>query len=371
MKIMKDSSTIRALVVIVFLMIAFAAFTQSSSKPSIAVVSIDTKGLEIDSETMGGLVRLELEKIDRFEVLDKYDVRDVVIENNVDPDQTFGKTKVIAVGELLDAEKMLTGSSEKYGNKIIFILRLIDVEDKIIEKTTVMEFLDIQEEIQTMVMISLNELLGIDNDPHLVDLLIDYNIPVTTSKTTLNLSGPRIGAIYTAGEAGRRLRAPEHDGGYDMFPVSSMFGYQFEQQYLSSGDFQALVELFASINGLESGTIVPSITFLNGFRFNKSGIEFGVGPILRLVKKAKVYQDENGEWNYYRSGVSYEPGTQFEERIDSNGTLSTSLGLLIGIGKTFRSGYLNMPVNLYVIPRKEGNVIGLTFGFNTTRKPSF
>ena len=43
-------------------------------KPSIALISIDTKGIEVNDEAMANLVRLELSKIDRYEVLDRYDV---------------------------------------------------------------------------------------------------------------------------------------------------------------------------------------------------------------------------------------------------------------------------------------------------------
>jgi len=41
--------------------------------------------------------------------------------------------------------------------------------------------------------------------------------------------------------------------------------------------------------------------------------------------------------------------------------------MVIAIGKTFTSGYLNIPVNAYFSPRKEGNVFGLTFGFNVSK----
>ena len=349
----------------------FSLLAQTSTKQTIAIVSLDTKGLELDNEQMSNLVRLELEKIDRYEVLDKYDVRDAVTMHDIDPDQTFGKTKVIAVGKLLETDKMLTGSAERFGDKIIVILRLIDTKSERIEKTSVMEYLDMQEEVQTMVMISLNDLLDIENDPHLVDLLIDFPGPITSTKTTLSLNGPRIGATYTGGIAGKRLQASKDDGGYNMFPVTSMFGYQFEKQYLSAGDFQALVEAVVAINGLESGNFIPSFTFLNGFRFNNSGFEFGVGPIFRLVRMAEGYYDEDDNWVYMRRQVNVDPNIDIEEVIDNRGNLKPNIGLLVAVGKTFRSGYLNVPVNLYFSPRKQGSVIGVTFGFNSTRKPSF
>ena len=38
--------------------------------------------------------------------------------------------------------------------------------------------------------------------------------------------------------------------------------------------------------------------------------------------------------------------------------------------ETFRSGYLNLPVNVYIIPNKKGNVYGLSLGFNIIKSKS-
>ncbi len=354
------------------LLLIFGALTEvmGQSKQTVALISIDTRNLDIDNVTMSNIVRLELEKINRYEVLDKYDVSDALERNNIDPNSTYGKNAVLEAGKLLGANKMITGSAELFADKIIIILRLVDVQSGKVEETSVMEYLNVQPEIQTMAMISLNELLNIDNDEHLVDLLINYNLPITTMRTTVNLNGPRMGAVYTMGDNGDRLMAAKNDGGYNMFPVTSMFGYQYEQQYLSSGDFQALVELIAAINGLESGYFIPSITFMNGFRFNDTGFEFGLGPIFRITKQADGYY-ENGRW-IPNSTVEVRPeNVRVVSRIDSRGDLKASMGLIVAVGKTFRSGYLNVPVNVYCSPRKDGTIVGLTFGFNTTKKPSF
>ena len=39
-----------------------------------------------------------------------------------------------------------------------------------------------------------------------------------------------------------------------------------------------------------------------------------------------------------------------------------------GGGKTFKSGKLNIPVNVYVIPSKDGIRMGASFGFNAKRR---
>lgn len=43
-------------------------------KASVAVLHIDTRGLGYDPVGMGHLVRLELEKLNIYEVVDRYDV---------------------------------------------------------------------------------------------------------------------------------------------------------------------------------------------------------------------------------------------------------------------------------------------------------
>ncbi|XOV93085.1 MAG: hypothetical protein ACFHWX_23165 [Bacteroidota bacterium] len=353
---------------ILFLGLIFAA-TAQPQKPTIALISIDTKGLEIDNATMASVLRLELEKTNYFEVLDKYDVQDVVNQNEINPDTYFGKNNVVKVGKILGTEKMLTGSVERFGDKIIMILRLIDVNEARIEKTSVMEYLNIQDEIQNMAMLCLNQLLGIENDPYMVDLLVDYDQPITSTKTSVNLNGPRIGMVYTMGETGQRLQDPKNEGGFDMFPVTTMFGYQLEKKYLSAGDFQALVEGIFAVNGLESGKFIPSISVLNGFRFNNSGIEFAAGPIFRLVKTAEGFYDQERKWTRKYDVLEVPVDAEIVERLDDRGTYGLSLGMVIAVGKTFHSGYLNVPVNLYMIPRKNGTTVGLTFGFNTTAKP--
>lgn len=342
------------------------AITRAQEKESIAIISIDTKGLMYDNLTLASLVRLELEKTDVYEVKDKYDVANIVEENNINVNKCFGKTKQVEVGQILDTDKMLTGSAEKFGEKIIFILRLVDVKTESIEKTSVMEYLNQEDEIQHMVQISISKLLDLSIDPNIENLLVDYERPITSAKTRVKLNGPRMGATMTFGETAEIIQAPENIGGFDSYPIASMFGYQYEVQYLSAGDFQALIEFIGAINGLETGNVVPSLSFLNGFRFNKGGWEIGLGPTFRATQIANGFYDNNGNWfleNEMPEGANY----PIERRLDSRGEVELSTGLIIAVGKTFRSGYLNIPVNLYISPKKEGAVVGMSFGFNIAK----
>ncbi len=139
------------------------------------------------------------------------------------------------------------------------------------------------------------------------------------------------------------------------------------------------------IGGLESGKFIPSITFMNGFRMGKGGWEFAFGPSFRIVNKStgyfgdgeygtvagKWYRDH--EWNHtYVDTMGYTKMTPnpypMTSRLDSRGAATLSTSLIFGIGRTFHSGYLNIPVNIYASPRKEGTMFGFSFGFNIQKK---
>ncbi|MHC1775485.1 MAG: hypothetical protein AB9834_08740 [Lentimicrobium sp.] len=355
-----------AFITFIVLFIISTMKVSAQDKKSIAIISMDTKDLVYDSQAITNMVRLELEKANVFEVLDRYDVSDLIKKNNIEPESSFGKNSLVETGKLLGADKMLSGSIEKFGDKLILIFRLIDVQSASIEKTNVMEYVNQQDQLQTMIRLSLNNVLGIANDKMILDLLVNFDQPITSSKTTLKLSGPRVGATITWGPSAERMSAPLNEGGFNMYPVSSMIGYQFEKQYLSSGDFQALFELIPGINSLESGNIVPTISGLLGFRFNKSGIEFGLGPNLRFVKMANGYYDEQNNWQL---ADSTDLGFEIVKELDSRGEVEVTTGMIFAVGKTFRSGYLNLPVNLYISPRKSGSTAGITIGFNVANKP--
>lgn len=346
----------------------------SQEKESIAVIGIDTKDIPLDNTSMENLIRLELEKANKYEVLDKYDVANTLLENNEDPANCFGKTKLIKVGKLLKVDLILTGNVEKYGEKIVFVLRMIDVQKGKIMNTNVMEYLDLDKEIQTMANVSVNNIIGIENDPVVVDLLVNYDRLVTSPKTTVKLNGPRMGASMILGNAGERLQASSEVGGYDMFPVTSIFGYQYEVQYLSSGDFQAIIEFIPAISGLEAGQFIPSISVMNGFRFNAGGWELALGPIFRGTTTAEGYFDDDNKWVMIDKGALTQEEIDLlpplREELDSRGDIGLSTSLIVGFGKTFRSGYLNIPLNFYFIPSKDGSTVGFTFGFNIAKKQS-
>jgi hypothetical protein len=382
---MKTKSIVKTIFTTMFMIVACNLWSQTQGRPTVAVLNIDSKGVIQDAATLGYMVRLELEKTNAYNVMDKYDVTDVVKRTSIDVNNCYGKTCLVDAGRKLGVEKMLTGSVERFGEKIVITLKLIDVKSEVVEKSNTTEYLNLQPEMQKMTEISVKRLFGIDPDQNMVNLLVYYDTPIASPKTQLKLNGPRMGFSVTTGEAGKRLQDSKNIGGFDMYPATFQFGYQQEFQYLSAGNFQALVEFVPLIGGLESGQFIPSLTMLNGFRWSKSGWEFGFGPSFRLIKKADGFYDdqgylgETGKWHLeeeYVSGNFLDTSNTplnnpypIVSRLDSRGTPQLSTGLLFAFGKTFKSGYLNMPFNAYVSPRKEGWIIGASFGFNIYKKP--
>jgi hypothetical protein len=188
-----------------------------------------------------------------------------------------------------------------------------------------------------------------------------------------------MGIAYITGDMGKTLERPEGQGGYDCYRVLSQFGYQFEVQYMSAGNFLALVEVLGMVSGMEQQLFIPSIILMNGFRLNKQGLEFAFGPTIALRKSCDGFYDTDGlmggeldhwyrdfEWDGINPGITNP--YDVVNRMDSRGEVGINTSWVWAIGKTFRSGYLNIPVNLYTVPRKEGWYIGLSVGFNTSRK---
>lgn len=359
---------------------------QNQSKPVAAVLGIDSKGVIQNSEAVGYMVRLEMEKANVYNMMDKYDVAEAVKKNNIDVATCFGKTCVVAAGKTLGVDKMVTGSVERFGEKIVISLKVIDVNTGMVEKQDAAEYLNLQPELQKMIAISVQKLMGITPDQNLVNLLINYDAPVESPKTQLRLNGPRMGCAYVTDEGGKLMTAPESQGGFDMYPLMFDFGWQQEWQYLSAGNFQALIEFIPMVSGMESGRFIPSVTFMNGFRMGKGGWEFAFGPSFRIIPKLTGYYDGSkhsdssyvfhpeSDWNpnkFDTAGTPYIMANPYtiEKRMDSRGTAALSTSLVFGIGKTFKSGYLNIPVNIFVSPRKKATVVGLSIGFNINKKP--
>ncbi len=368
--------TIRKLSVIASIFIFFNV-NVFAQKPSLTVLNMDSQGIEYTPEQLGNLLRTEVEKLDKYEVTDRYDVAYLVEKNNLHIENCYGKICLTEIGKLLKSDKMMSGSAEMYGDKIIISLRLVDVNSNKIEKAAVKEFLKYPEQIQKMIRITLYEMFDISPDELMktqINSLTSEQVYeselINPDKDKLNLSGPRLGLTYFDGTIKDVMTRAKSEGGYDVYPVMFMFGYQFEVQYLNSGNFQALFEFLPTITGVDQGLLLPNLSILMGFRHNVKGWEIALGPTAGLTKKANGYYDAEGNWHLssdWDSSLGTNP-YYIEKELDSRGYITYHTGFVFAAGKSFKSGRMNYPVNAFIIPSKNGMRFGLTFGFNAKNK---
>ncbi len=380
--LLPERKTLKILLAVILAWFYIMAGTSNGQTlKTVAVLNIDTKDLELDPVSMGNLVRLELEKTKVYSVMDKYEAAFIIEKEGLNVNNCYGKSCLLEIAKSLEVDKLLTGYAERFGDKIIINLRLIDVKSTLLEKSDVTEYQNIPEEIQIMVEISVKKLLGLDIDPNLVNLLVNYEDPIISTRTNLKLNGPRMGVAYITGDKAERLTAPKSEGGFKGYPVLSQIGYQYEVQYLSAGNFQALIEFLAVLSGLEQQFFNPSIVFMNGFRVGKGGWEIAFGPSVSLRQTAKGFYDkknllEGGEdrwyleehWMYLEQFENEKiKDYEIEEQLDSRGDMVIGTGWIWAIGRTFKSGYLNIPVNAYVSPDKDRWYVVFSIGFIVSR----
>lgn len=347
---------------------------QSSDKPSLTVLNIDVKGLNEDPASLGNQVRTEVEKLNTYEVKDKYDVQQFLEDNQLSMNKCFGKTCLVELGKQLHSDKMLTGSMELMGKFITVTYRLIDVNNNSIEKTYVHEFLNLSDEIRNMIKLSVAEMFGAEVDKNLMNKLSKPyafdNLNNNPTQDRLRLDGPRLGFVSFTGDIYTRIQDSKDIGGFDALPVMFQFGYQFEKQYLNEGKAQALFEFIPMITGLDQGYFIPSFTLLHGLRSNINGWEFALGPTFNLMPFADGYFDSSNawhlasEWNADPANQNTENPYKIQNRLDRRGNYKLNTGFILAVGRTFKSGKLNIPVNAFATPSKHGWRFGVSFGFN-------
>jgi hypothetical protein len=370
---------------LLFLIIIIASTASSGINAQLetaAVVSVYTQGAKISPEMAESILRIELTKTEKFNVFDKLDMMEILKSNEIDVSNCFGKSCLLEVGKAAKVDKMVSASIEQLTKKIVITVKIFDVYTEKYEKIAVEEFINLDDEIQTMMQITLNKALDIENNQEMLNSFIYYAQPPQAPISYLKNNGPRMGLSYVIGNTAKILSAPKSTGGLDINSpvIMSQIGYQFEGSYLSAGDFQALLEGLIFITGVEKGLFSPSLALLNGFRSSKNGWEFGFGPTFRVSSSAEGYYtvDNDGnydpidDWNYKSDWVSA-PGLEepvYEYRTDFSRKSSARLktGWVWALGRTFHSGYLNIPVNLFYSSGSEGGYIGLSMGFNIAKK---
>lgn len=371
------NKTMKATITIALVILSFIAQAQKV-KQSLTVLNIDSKGVNMDPATMGNMVRMELEKLDSFDVMDRYDVTYMVEKNKLSIGNCYGKICLVEIGNIITSDKMFTGTVEQFGKSIVVTFRIIDVKKNIIEKSYVREYLNLPEEIQSMIKVSINEMFGKPNEQNIVDKLTkQFEFDNTTNNPDvdrLRLDGPRMGFVSYTGKLQSRIMESKNSGGFDAFPAMFQFGYQFEKQYLNEGKVQALFEFLPMITGLDQGYFIPSMTIMHGVRSNVNGWEFAFGPTINLVPKSKGYYDASNNWQLQSTWTNDTTNANkpnpfpIVERMDSRGEYKLSSSFVFAFGRTIKSGRLNIPLNVFFSPGREGWRMGASFGFNSKIK---
>lgn len=357
---------------VAMLIIGISSIAQSTKKETLAVFNIDSKGVMLEPSQLGNLVRLEVGKLDKFQVMDNYDMMYVIEQKQLNIDKCYGKICLVEIGKQIPVDKIITGSVESYGDAIIITLRIINVTENSIESTHVKEFLNLQNELSEMMAITLQYLFKLPvnqvTEQRLTKKFNYDNIVNNPQVDQLRLSGPRMGFTAYTGETAQILGKKKHEGGFDAYPVMFQFGYQFEKQYLNEGKFQALFEFIPMITGIDQGLFLPSLTIMNGLRNNINGWEFAFGPTVYMTTEAKGYKIGNTWYNQIdMTDELYAQDYIPETRLDSRGDYKVKSGFIVAFGKTFISGKLNIPFNAYVAPSKKGVRFGVSFGYNAKK----
>jgi len=340
----------------------------TSNKAKIGVISLDVVNLSLTNNQAAKVLRNALIELDTFEVIDIYDMEYILQKENITDSTCLNINCLVNVGKTLNADIMMTGIIERLLGKIVVSLRIIDVQTSRITNRKLIEFVDVEDQLKEMIRITLNEMFGHSSDKaKTLSLTNEYQFESSINKpeiTKLQLSGPRIGLTALTGENAQIYRNAEQNGGFDGRSVLFQFGYQFEVSYLNEGPIQALFEFIPMISGVDQGRFVPSVSLLNGIRSNVSGWEFAIGPVFSMAKFAEGYYNENNEW--IMKGKDSPEEAVFVKRLDSRGDPQLNTGLIFAFGKSFKSGKINFPVNIFTVVNRNSYRFGISMGFNAS-----
>ena len=385
------------------MLILFTCFTVRSQDDisTIAVANPYVNGLNYKPETVAKMIRLELIKMKKHKVYDVFDMADVIKGNPEFLNECYGQNCLVKMGKALNVDYMMCGSFDGLGNKIAITIKVVDVKNHTIFKSSVKEFDNQELELQRMIEIILKEMYSLEVQKEIAERLAFKNELITSNNIgKINNSGPRIGAAYLVGAMNEFATRPESQGGLGIFPAVSMIGYQIEGQYVGTENFSALIEGIFNISGLEQGQFIPSITIMNGFRFGRSGWEIAFGPGFGLKQTSRGFFDKDNlfstdqqyfsesDWesyaerNYsnlpqYNTTGSFIAPTpdefnhlyNFDKKFgDRRGKYAVNAMFVFAAGRTFRAGALNIPVNLFYSSQKGGGMAGINVGFNVQKR---
>ena len=372
-------------IAILLLSIIQVTAQESGSKSTIAAALPNVDNIQVSREVIAKLIQIELIKLEKYKVYDEFDIQEGIDSDERFTNNCYGKNCLIALGKAVDVDYIVSTSLLRFGGQIVISIKFIEVETGEIVKNHVKEFIDDPEHIQQMLQVLIRQMHGIEMQKEHVARIVKDDQPVNSKSVgKINNSGPRVGYSILTGELNEFAQRPTSQGGLDIFPSVSMIGYQFEKEYIGTEEFSALGEVLFTVSGLEQGIAIPSITFMNGLRFGAKGWEFAFGPGFGFRRTSDGFFDTEGvygETDRYWSisdfrnseNQQYDPETNAEidpayeitENLDQRGNdLGLSTRWVMAVGRTFRAGGLNIPVNVFYSSMRRSSMVGVSIGFN-------
>jgi hypothetical protein len=356
---------------------------EKADKSTIAVALPNVDNIEVSREIIAKLLQIELIKLDLYKVYDEFDIQEGIDSDERFTENCYGKNCLIDLGKAVDVDYIVSASLLGFGGKTVISIKIIEISSGNIVKNDVKEFIEDETKVQRMLQVLIRQMHDIEMHPEVVARIVHDDQPII-KKTVgkISNSGPRIGYSFLTGELKDFAERTEEQGGMDIFPGVSMIGYQLEKQYIGTENFSALGEVLFTVSGLEQGIAIPSITLMNGLRFGKAGWEFAFGPGFGFKRTSQGFYDTQGlygdrgeywtEKEYYGTGHStnqdggtVDPAYDITENTDHKGdNWKLNTRWVMAVGRTFRAGGLNIPVNIFYSSMKKSGMVGVSVGFN-------
>ena len=340
------------------LLIFLATLTFGQAK-TLSVINFDVEKVPVAPQQLVSLTFSEIAKLDSFLLKDKYTVMEAANRKGIQVQDCLGEQCLLDLGEAMAVDYVVSGRAILINDKLILSMRLFDINSNKVARTTYSEFAYNSERLDKLVKISIADLFQIKIDKSLKNSY-DYDKVKESemdgpSVKRINLSGPRFGVSMLTDKNAMIFQRPKSQGGFGKSPVLTVIGYQNEYQYLNTGIMSAILQTNVSIAGLSQQMAIPSLSFVQGFRFS-NGWEFGFGPVLRLTQTENIV----GETTL---ASDFPENLDYRRQLDSRGPVALQSAWIYAIGRSFQLGQMNVPINLYGIPDKDGWLVGLSMGW--------
>jgi len=335
---------------------------------------IEVTGIQFQEDILRSIIYKSLVNSKKYVVNDRYDVAEKI---GLDKLKTcMGKECLIATGKQLNADFAMSASYQGLGDRILISMKIVNVNTGAIVQNEIESFENQPRELNRMTDIMIYRMLGIPSDAVVARILIYKDNPAASGGLgKMNNSGPRMGVAIVTEENAAFFTRSEKEGGAGGIPILFNIGYQLEKQYVGGENFSALFEFIGNVAGIEHGTPVPSLAILHGVRFGKGAWEIAMGPSLSFKKLLAGTAEYDGTFRTFSdlSGMGVVNPEQYNyfDRPDARGATYFAPNFVVGIGKTFRPGALNVPLNAYASFNKFGTTYGISLGINITRSRQY